>query len=76
MLIDEGTPVAASLASPWEAMLAYNRLRVIAEFLIAVICSSMNVSRRVDVSVAFRISLRRTWLLIACLVFSMNVDEA
>ncbi len=76
MLIDKRTSVADFFSPPWEAMFVFDRLEVGAEFLIAVICSSMNVSRRFDPSAAFRISSRKTWLLGSCLVFSMNTDEA
>ncbi len=76
MLIREGTPVAAFLAALWEAMFAYDRLEMRAKFLIAVICSLMNVLWHVDASPAFRISSTRMWLLGSCLVFSMNADEA
>lgn len=60
MLIGKETLVADFLAALWKAMFVYNRVKVGVEFLIAVICSLINVLQRVDVSVGFRIFFRGT----------------
>ena len=68
--------VVAFCAAPCEAILAYDGLEVIAEFFMAIICSSINVSRCADASAAFRTSSRILWLLGPCLVFFLNADKA
>lgn len=52
-LTGRGIPVADFFVTPWDAMLAYNRLEVREEFLITIICSSINVSQHIDTSAVF-----------------------